>query len=345
MGDSSVSDLFAPTDATVAGGNADVYFARSLQVLKAEGLDPQAVIEVFCRRRSLLCGMREALALLRRVTAGEPGCLVEHLPEGSWIEPKEVVLRIRAPYRVIGLYETALLGMLSSGTGWATAAAACVEVAGDIPVISFGARHIHPDVSGRLEYAAVLGGCVGCATPWGAELAGIEPSGTLPHALILVMGDTLVAAEAFDRAIQKSVNRVVLVDTFRDEADESVRVADAMGSRLWGVRLDTPSELGGVTETLVQEVRSRLDAAGHRSVKIIVSGGLTTTRIRAFREAGARIDAFGVGSAVSAAPPVDFTADVKEVDGVAVAKRGRTPGIAAGERLQQMDHTKADNGQ
>ena len=154
--DRAGSDLFAPTDATVAGRNADVYFARSLQVLEAEGLDPEVVVEVFCRRRSLLCGMREAVALLRRVASGNQGWLIEHLPEGSWIEPKEVVLRIRARYRAVGLYETALLGMLSSGTGWATAAAACVEAAGEIPVISFGARHIHPDVSGRPQVLMML---------------------------------------------------------------------------------------------------------------------------------------------------------------------------------------------
>ena len=97
----------------------------------------------------------------------------------------------------------------------------------------------------KCRYSACVGGCATCATPWGAELAGVDPSGTLPHGLILAMGDTVRAAEAFDRCIDETVNRVVLVDTFMDEADESVRVAKAMADRLWGVRLDTTPNSAG----------------------------------------------------------------------------------------------------
>lgn len=196
---------------------------------------------------------------------------------------------------------------------------------------------MHPDVSGRLEYAACVGGCDRCATPSGAELAGVDPSGTLPHGLILAMGDTLRAVEAFDRCIDDTVSRVVLVDTFMDEADESVRVADAMGERLWGVRLDTAAELGGVTVDLVNRVRHRLDEAGHIAVRIVVSGGVDVDRIQYFRREGAAVDAFGVGSAISGAPPVDFTADIKEVDGQPVAKRGRAAGLTEDHRMSAVD--------
>ena len=332
--------LFAPSQTTLRGHNADVYFRRSRDILAAEGLDPVVAMEFFARQRALLCGMREVRALLRRVLAGRGE--VWTLEERDWIEPREVVLRVRAPYRRFGLYETALLGILSSGTGWATAAALCTEEAGDIPVISFGARHLHPEVSARMEYAAVVGGCSGCATPGGAELAAVDPRGTLPHALVLVMGDTVSAMEAFDRHIDPAVKRLALVDTFKDEAEESLRVAAAMGERLWGVRLDTPSERGGVTAALVEEVRSRLDQAGHGHVKIMVSGGIDPERIRYFREAGAPVDLFGVGSAISGARPVDFTADIKEVEGRSVAKRGRIPGTAENPRLRRLDMSAPD---
>ena len=99
-------------------------------------------------------------------------------------------------------------------------------------MVSFGARHVHPLVSGRMEYSAVLAGCQGCASIDGAALAGVAPTGTMPHALILVMGDTLEAAEAFDRSQDPEVPRIVLVDTFKDEAEESLRVARAMRERL-----------------------------------------------------------------------------------------------------------------
>ncbi len=329
------TDPFAPDQATLAGYNADIYFERSRQILEAEGLDPVVAMEFFTRQRSLLCGMREVHGLLRRILPAKAE--VWSLKEGTWIEPKEVVLRIRAPYQSFGLYETALLGMLSSQTGWATAAAACVTAAEDVPVICFGARHVHPAVSVRMEYAAVVGGCSGCATPAGAERAGIAASGTLPHALILAMGDTLAAAEAFDRHMDPQIRRIFLVDTFRDEAAESVRIAEAMGEKVWGVRLDTPGELGGVTVELVEEVRARLDQGGYGHVKIFVSGGLDPERLQSFRIAGAPVDGFGVGSAISGARPLDFTADIKEVDNHPVAKRGRIPGIVENPRLQRPD--------
>ena len=333
----SATDHFAPSEETLKGGNADVYFQRSLDILDREQLDPHATIEVFARRQSVLCGMREVHALLQRVLSTQSE--VWSLAEGSLIDNLEVVLRISGPYREYGLYETAMLGMLSSGTGWASAAAECVEAAAGLPVICFGARHVHPDVSARMEYAAMVGGCSGCATTAGASILGRQPSGTLPHALILVMGDTLDAMSAFDRHVPDEVPRIALVDTFLDEPEESVRVARAMGDRLRGVRLDTPAELGGVTAELVNEVRARLDGEGHQQVKIVVSGGVDVERIRYFRDAGAPVDSFGIGSAISGARPVDFTADIKEVDGRPVAKRGRVPGTVENRRLAPMPRT------
>ena len=335
MDASSTARMFAPSTLTLDGRNADIYFERSRRVLEAQDLDPSVVAEVFTRRHSMLCGMKEAHALLRNVLPPEAD--VWSLADGDMLAPKEVALRIEATYRSFCIYETAILGMLASGSGWATGAHEIIEAAGEVPVVSFGARHLHPDVSGRMEYAACLAGCVGCATTWGAELFEIEASGTLPHALILVLGDTLAAATAFDQVFDTQVKRIILVDTFRDEVEESLRIAQALGDRLWGVRLDTPSERGGVTIGLVRAVRSQLDEAGHHQVRIVVSGGLDVERITQFRAAAAPVDMFGVGSAISGAPPIDFTMDLKQVDGRPVAKRGRIPGITQNDRLQQVE--------
>jgi nicotinate phosphoribosyltransferase len=253
------------------------------------------------------------------------------------VEPKEVVLRIRARYRTFGLYETAILGILAQSTGWATAARECVDAAAPEPVISFGARHIHPDVTDNLDYAAIIGGCVGASTPAGARLAGLAPTGTMPHSLVLLFGDTVRAAEAFDRHIPSDVPRIVLVDTFRDEAEEALRVAHALGDRLYGIRLDTPSERGRVTPELVREVRARLDQQGFGHVRIIVSGGFNPERILFFKDAAAPVDSYAVGSYISGARPVDFTGDLKEVDGKPIAKRGRIPGLTNSPRLERID--------
>jgi nicotinate phosphoribosyltransferase len=327
-------DLFAPAPHILAGETSDVYFLRTRQVMEAAGLNPVAVMEVFPSRAGVLCGMREVEALLR--AALPPGAEVWALREGEHIAPKEVVLRLKAHYLSYAIYETAVLGILAHETGWATAANECVEAAAGIPVVSFGARHVHPDAAPYMDYAAIVGGCSTCSTPLGARLAGSEPSGTMPHAMVICFGDTVEAALAFDRYVEAEVPRTILVDTFLEEPEESLRVAQALGDRLYAVRLDTPSELGGVTPDLVRQVRWRLDDAGFTHVRIFVSGGITPARIRDFLEARAPVDGFGVGSHISAAPPNDFTADLKEIDGHPIAKRGRIPGITPNPRLNRI---------
>jgi nicotinate phosphoribosyltransferase len=317
------------------GPASDVYFQRAATTLAGVGLDPVVGMDFFCDRPGVLCGVKEALGVLDKALSGSDE--VWALEDGDSMVSQEVVLRIRAPYSRFGRLETALLGMMASCSGWATAAREVVEAAAGTRVISFGARHVHPLVGPVMEYSAVVGGCAGCATPLGAELAGLKaPSGTMPHAMILIFGDTVEAALAFDKHMPEDVLRIVLVDTFRDEAEESLRVAQAMRERLRGVRLDTPRERGGVTVALVKEVRARLDAAGHPYVGIFVSGGMTAARIREFVAAGAPVDSFGVGMAISSAPPIGFTADIKEVHGQPRTKRGRIPGMAENPRLKQV---------
>ena len=325
-------------DAILNGDTADIYFSRTKTILAKEGLDPIVAMEIFPGRAGILCGMNEVLELLRAVA---PTAEVNALDEGAAMSAKEAVLRIRARYSTFGLYETAMLGMLASESGWATAARALVDAAAPVPVISFGARHVHPNVSAQMEYAAMVGGCVTGATPAGTRLAGKQPSGTIPHAMVLIFGDTVKAVAAFDKWMPKEINRVALVDTFNDEALEAVRVAQALGDHLWGVRLDTPSERGRVTPELVKEVRARLDQAGFPNVKIVVSGGIDLERIRLFKETGAPVDAYGVGSAISGASAIDFTGDLKEIDGKAIAKRGRIPGITENPRLRKIDLREA----
>ena len=328
-----------PSHEILSGDSADVYFTRAAGILAQEGRDPLVTMEVFTRQDAVLCGIDEARNLLGHVLAeADPTeTRVEALSDGDLIAPKEVVLRIRARYRLFGLYETALLGMLAQSTGWATAAREVVDVAAPEPVISFGARHIHPDITDVLDYAAIVGGCVGASTPAGARLAGLAPTGTMPHSLVLIFGDTVEAALAFDRHVEQDVPRIVLVDTFKDEAEEALRVAYALGDRLYGVRLDTPSERGRVTPDLVHEVRARLDQAGFSHVRIVVSGGLNPERIQTFKDTGAPVDSYAVGSYISGATPIDFTGDIKEIDGTPIAKRGRIPGLTDSPRLRQVD--------
>ena len=319
----------------LVGDTADVYLQRALTILRNEGINPDLAMEFAPERGGVLCGILEVRALLSRILP-EAGIEVWALEEGERVEAREVVLRVKAPYGSLGLYETAICGFLASSTGWATAARECVEAADGTPVVALGARVVHPNVVANLDYAAIVGGCITCATIQGARLSGVTPTGNMPHALPLLMGDTVRAVQSFDRHMPQEVPRVALVDTFKDEAEEALNVARALGDKLRGIRLDTPPERGGVTLDLVKEVRARLDLAGFRHVEIMVSGGFTPERIRQLVEGGAPVNTFGVGAYIASSPPNPIVADIREVDGRPVAKKGRIPGITSNPRLDRV---------
>ncbi|MCL2337615.1 MAG: nicotinate phosphoribosyltransferase [Firmicutes bacterium] len=320
----------ASQEEIIYGLTTDIYFIRSRELLRHMSLDRTPVTaEIFSSQAGMAAGIAEAKNLL----AGLP-VEVWSLAEGSLFEAKEVIMRISGAYDDFGLYETALLGILASSSGWATAAGRCRAAAGDKNLVSFGARHVHPAVAPVMERAAILGGANGASCILGAKLAGAEPMGTLPHAVMLIVGDTLEVARQYRQVMPPDAPVIVLVDTFKDEAEETLRVAAGLGRDLQGVRLDTASERGGVTPGLVREIRARLDQAGCRQVKIFVSGGLTPERIKLLSEAGA--DSFGVGSYISGASAIDMTMDIKEIGGQPVAKRGRIPGITPSPRLERL---------
>lgn len=318
----------ATHDEILSGTTTDVYFIRTLEILRSLGLaDTPVVAEIFAARDGIFAGVEEV-----RYTLRDAGVRIESLREGEPFTAREIVMRIEGPYARFGLFETVILGMLAQPSGWATAARRIVDAAGEKAVYSFGARHVHPAVASVLERSAITGGMRGAACILGAKLAGQEPVGTMPHAFILIVGDTLRAAAAYHEQMPPGTPRLVLVDTFADEAAEALRVAQAMGGDLESVRLDTPRERGSVTPELVREVRARLNLAGHSRVHIFVSGGLTPERVVELSEAGA--DAFGVGSYVSSAPPIDMTMDLREINGKPIAKRGRIPGRTSSPRLR-----------
>jgi len=323
--------LFSAThEEIIDGATTDIYFVKTYQILQAMGLHETGVTaEIFASRSGVMAGLDECIYLLRT-----SGVRLWALPEGEEFRGKEVVMRIEGSYGSFGIYETALLGILASSTAWAAAARECRKAAGQAPFLCFGARHVHPAVAPVMERAAIVGGASGASCILGAKLAGVQPSGTIPHAAVLVVGDTVEVAVAYDRVMPPEAPRIILVDTFKDEVEESLRVADVLKERLEGVRLDTPEERGGVTPALVREVRARLNQAGFERVKIFVSGGINPGRMPALVEAGA--DAFGVGSYISGAKPIDMTMDLVEVAGKPRAKRGRIPGRTENPRLRRF---------
>lgn len=313
------------------GKTTDIYFLRTLDILNDLKLDDVIVTaEIFPRKSGVLAGVEEALNMLKGKNVE-----VWAVDEGETFEPKDTIMRITGPYKEFAIFETPLLGTMASASGWATAASEVKEACGDKGFLCFGARHLHPAVAPVMEKAAVLGGAMGASCILAAKIMGIEPSGTVPHSAMLIAGDTSIIAESYNRVMPEDHRRIVLIDTFKDEVEEAIRIADQLGENLFGVRVDTPAERGGVTPGLIREMRYKLDVAGHKHVKIVVSGGLTPERIVALSEAGA--DSFGVGSYISAASPIDMTMDLKVVAGKPVAKRGRIPGLIENSKLKKVE--------
>lgn len=314
----------ADFDAVKRGEVVDVYFTRTKQILNARGIDARVRAEFTAKGFpagwpwAVLAGLEELHHLLQDLDVR-----VRVMPEGTIFRTDEPVMEIEGRYLEFGHLETAILGLICQASGVATMAARCRKAAGDRGLFSFGARRMHPSIAPMLERNAWIGGCDGVAVGLGAELVGQQPVGTIPHALVLILGDTLAATQAFDEIIDPSTNRIALVDTFQDERFEALRVAEAMGDRLWGVRLDTPSSRRGNFAKIIEEVRWELDRAGYGRIKIIVSGGLTETELA---ELAPLVDGFGVGTAISNAPVVDFSMDIVEVDGRPLAKRGKKSG-------------------
>jgi len=323
--------FFSASDSEILRGlTSDIYFVRSRDLLDSMGLvETEVTAEIFSSGAGVFGGLHETLYLLKGRNLD-----LWALPEGETMEAREVVMRIKGRYGDFGIYETPLLGILASSSGWCTAARSCKEAAGKKMVVCYGSRHLHPAVAPVMERSAVIGGADACSCILGALLLGRAPVGTVPHAAFLIVGDTVELAEAYDRFIPEDAPRIILVDTFKDEPEEALRVAEALGKKLNGIRLDTPGERGGVTPGLVRETRARLDKDGFEHVQIVVSGGLNPDRIPRLVEAGA--DAFGVGSYIARAPAIDMTLDLKEIKGQAIAKRGRIPGITDNKRLVKM---------
>ncbi len=303
------------------GKVTDVYFLRTMRVLRERDLaDKRVVMEVAARSLpngvpwGILAGVEEVAKLLEGRNLD-----VYSLPDGSLLRPWIPVMRIEGPYSEIGPLETSILGFLCSLSGVATMAARVKFAAGDKPVVNFGIRRQHPAVSLAYERASLIGGLDGSSGILLEEI-GFKPVGTMPHAMIILFGDQVRAWRSFDEVLPPDVPRIALVDTFYDEKTEAIMAARALGERLEGVRLDTPGSRRGRMSDIIREVRWELDIRGFKHVKIFVSGGLNEYTVREYSEAGA--DAFGVGSHIMGAKPVDFGMDIVEVEGEPRAKRG-----------------------
>ena len=311
---------------------ADVYFHRTLDVLRARGMEDTPVyVEVAYKTSNpeewfVVAGLDEVAHLLEDVEVE-----ARSVPEGTVCRPNEPILTLTGPYGAFAEHETAILGFLCQASGVATAAARCRIAAEERPVISFGARRMHPAVTPMIERAAYLGGCDGVTINVAAEALGIPASGTTPHALVLILGSTEEAAKAFDETMPPEIPRTIIIDTFDDEKFGALIAARAIPDSIYAIRMDTPGNRRGDFRDLMREVRWELDRHGYENVKIFASGGIDEEYILHLNPV---CDAYGVGGYIAASPMIDYSLDIVEVAGEDRSKRGKRGGR---KRLLQLE--------
>lgn len=333
--DSNLFDF--PVEKIKSGFYSDIYFLRTQEILNQANHHPRITVQIFQRDYAILCGMDEAIALIKRCAFHPENIKIKALHDGDKIAPWETVMTIEGDLADFAHLETVYLGIIARQTKVATNTRRTVDAAQGKPVLFFPSRFDHYAVQESDGYAAKIGGMSGISTPANAVCWNIEAAGTIPHSLIAACGgDTLKATKLFDKYMAPEINRVALVDFNNDCVNTSLAVARELGDKLYGVRLDTSDKMvdasllgqmghfkpTGVNEQLVRNVREALDKEGFTKVKIMVSGGFNPERIYHFEKNNVPVDVYAVGSSIFATN-VDFTADIVLVDGKPCAKAGR----------------------
>jgi len=232
---------------------------------------------------------------------------VRAVQEGTAVFTDEPLLEVTAPIIEAQLVETAVMNLCHFQTLLVSKAARSVIAARGRPVVEFGLRRTHGlDAGMKAARSSFIAGAVMSSNVLAGRYYGVPPTGTMAHSYVSAFPHEIDAFRAFARAFPTT--STLLIDTYDTvaAAHKAVKVAkemEAEGQRLAGVRLDS-----GDLVTLSKAVRRILDGAGLDYVRIFVSGGLDEETVEQCLEAGAPIDAFGIGTRM------DVSADAPYLD-------------------------------
>jgi nicotinate phosphoribosyltransferase len=260
--------------------------------------------------------------LLERLERLQVCAEVRAMREGTVFFPHEPVLEVRGPLLEAQIVETALIALVHLSTLMASRAARCVDAARGRRLVEFGLRRAHGGEAGlEVARASYLAGFDATSNVLAGDRYGIPIAGTMAHSYVESFAGEPEAFDAFLRSFPDG--STLLIDTY-DTVEGARRAAEAAavlrerGGRLGAVRLDS----GDLLE-LSREVRAVLDGAGLTDVTIFATGNLDEVAIGELLGAGAPIDAFGIGTRLSAAagaPYFDLVYKLVEIDGRGVMK-------------------------
>jgi len=311
------------------------YFLKTEKIVEKHAPNKIVTMQFFQRKNDVvLCGIDESIALIKTFAKNPNDLKIEALNDGDIIQSGEPVLKITGHYQDFGFLESLIDGILARRSSVATNVRNVVKEAAPTPVFFMGDRQDDYHNQQGDGYATYIGGVSAQCTFAHGEWWGSNGGGTMPHALIQIMGgSTLEAAKAYNDVFPNE-KVTALVDFHNDVIKDSLIVARVLKEKLGAVRVDTSDALvdhyfddkdekpNGVNPELIKALRKALDAEGFNYVKIVVSSGFDVAKIRRFKEANAPVDSYGVGSSLLKVS-VGFTGDLVKLDGKDLAKEGR----------------------
>ena len=233
---------------------------------------------------------------------------IRALPEGTIYFPGEPIAEIRAPLIEGQLVETIALNQLGFASVVATKAARCFAVAGGRRLVDFGPRRAQgADASLIAARSSYMAGFHGTANVLAGKRYGIPVFGTMSHSFVMAHERERDAFSDFAQSFPAV--STLLVDTYDTVRGVENAAAVAATLREAGVKIQAVRLDSGDLHDLSRRTRRVLDQAGLADIAIVASGNLDEYRIAELVDAGAPIDAFGVGTALAVsddAPAADF---------------------------------------
>ncbi|MFV8471489.1 nicotinate phosphoribosyltransferase [Mycoplasma sp. B6188] len=312
------------------------YFQKTKDILATKLPQNKIVMQFFQRKDdAILCGINEVLDILKTQTDISK-YTIRYLPEGSHINNLDIVLELEGQYQEFGIWEGLIDGILTRNTSIATNAYHCVQAAKGKEVIFMGDRadhYVNQEIDG---YAARVGGIKLVSTLAQKDPAVKEESvfGSMPHVLIQGFNGDVVAATRAYHELFPNNKLIALIDYHNDVINDALKVWNALGDKVWGVRIDTSKNMVdhmfdgqeaqyGVNPEQIFRLRKALDQAGATNHKIVVSSGFNAEKIQMFEELHVPVDYYGVGQSIFKLNN-SFSADATVLNGQLQAKEGRS---------------------
>ncbi|WP_036464306.1 nicotinate phosphoribosyltransferase [Mycoplasmopsis sturni] len=314
------------------------YFEKTKIILENEVPNNIITLQFFQRKdNTLLCGISEVLEFLETVTDTSK-YTIRYLPDGTIVNALDIVLELEGHYQDFGMWEGMIDGILSRNTSLATNAYQCRLAAQGKPVIFMGDRadhYLNQEVDG---YAMKVAGIDLVSTMKQKNSNQIGETkdifGSMPHVLIQGFGgDVVAAAKAYNKNFPNN-KLIVLVDYHNNIIEDSIKIWNELGNKVWGVRVDTSKNMVdhmfdgeepqyGVNPEQIIRLRKALDQVGAKEYKIVVSSGFNFEKIKEFEEKNVPVDYYGVGQSIFKLTR-SFSADATILNGKFQAKEGRS---------------------